>query len=520
MGRQAFYRQKIVTQARSVEAKTLHTYLVGEIRARRELAPEEAALVAEDAREYLAHLLDRGLGQIDFPAVRGLGAHRRCSRRDQPEQMVTLTVIADEDAEVLEEFGVVAMQVGRMARCVEEAYCRGCLLDWPRLGVLFPFNHQALRQRLEPLWEMGALLPVAGTSKDTRQKMRTLRPALAVELYLRGEDLSSVRRKLCCSRTAWRRWWQLFCQVGGCGGEDPEATARKLGQPVALVKSFAELWEEVRGDSRLAERVRREGLWALPVPSGGTPRQAFRQVLLERHRYTPAAADQFEQELRELARRLSGRGRSPGQIVWMGVAQDQPPGRSLGDCRMVSAVLDYLVPEDWSLVHRDRSEELKWARLSRFATGAYYQGACLSQPDLAFLLGISVEAVRSAMERHPKVILPTRGRLADMGPTLSHAEKIVGLYMQGYTETEVVRRTGHSLESVERYILDFARVSYLLERGMPATAIRTVLGCSMRLVDNYIGLYEVWSRKSGWRLGRIRLLAQAHLPPDLKKNGI
>lgn len=129
------------------------------------------------------------------------------------------------------------------------------------------------------------------------------------------------------------------------------------------------------------------------------------------------------------------RGTPPGQIVWTGVTQDQPPGRSLAGCRMVPAVLDHLVPEDRYLAHRNRSEELKWARLTRFAAGAYYQGACLNQPDLAFLLGISVDAVRSAMEQHPKVILPTRGRLAGMDPTLSHAEKIAGLYMQGHTET-------------------------------------------------------------------------------------
>ena len=77
--------------------------------------------------------------------------------------------------------------------------------------------------------------------------------------------------------------------------------------------------------------------------------------------------------------------------------------------------------------------------------------------------------------------------------------------------------TGHSYEGVERYILDFARVSYLLERGMPPTAIRTVLGCSMRLVEKYVELYRRWSRESGWRMGRIRLLAQAHLSPDVKK---
>lgn len=63
------------------------------------------------------------------------------------------------------------------------------------------------------------------------------------------------------------------------------------------------------------------------------------------------------------------------------------------------------------------------------------------------------------MKEHPKVVLPIRGRVTDMGPTLSHAEKIIRLYMDGYTETEIVRRTGHSYESIERYLIDFARLS-------------------------------------------------------------
>ncbi|MEW6546703.1 MAG: hypothetical protein AB1446_07290 [Bacillota bacterium] len=82
-------------------------------------------------------------------------------------------------------------------------------------------------------------------------------------------------------------------QVGGLGEEGPEEAARRLGQPPALVNSFRELWGEVRQDARPPERVKREGLWVLPAPPGGGPRQAFRQLLLERHRYTPAAADQL-----------------------------------------------------------------------------------------------------------------------------------------------------------------------------------------------------------------------------------
>ena len=46
MGRPVFYRQRIRSQAASVQAKSLLTHLSGEIRARREVSPEEAWLVA------------------------------------------------------------------------------------------------------------------------------------------------------------------------------------------------------------------------------------------------------------------------------------------------------------------------------------------------------------------------------------------------------------------------------------------------------------------------------------------
>jgi len=106
------------------------------------------------------------------------------------------------------------------------------------------------------------------------------------------------------------------------------------------------------------------------------------------------------------------------------------------------------------------TKALKWARIERFATEAYAQGAALGLHDIAYLVSASVDAVRCAISRHTSVILPTRGRVADMGSTLSHAEKVIDLFMWGYTETEIVRRTGHSYDSVERYLLDFSKVVY------------------------------------------------------------
>ena len=183
---------------------------------------------------------------------------------------------------------------------------------------------------------------------------------------------------------------------------------------------------------------------------------------------------------------------------------------------MVCVTLDYVTPEDWELAHRESSRALRWARLTRFTTQARHQGAALTQPDLSLLLGLSTKAIQSLGKEHPNVVLPTRGLVADMGPALSHADKIVRLFMDGYTETEIVRRTGHTYDSVERYLLDFARVVYLAEQGLPLPAIHKVLGFSRRLVAKYLDLYREFSGPDYFfTMARIRRLAQR--PTRLKK---
>jgi len=83
------------------------------------------------------------------------------------------------------------------------------------------------------------------------------------------------------------------------------------------------------------------------------------------------------------------------------------------------------------------------------------------------------------MKEHSNIVLPIRGNIADMGPGITHTEKVLELFLQGYTETEIVRRTGHTYASVEHYISMFSRVVVLLERGMPLPLIRQTIGCSI-----------------------------------------
>lgn len=509
MGRPAFFRQRILTQAASLEAKGLFNFLVSEIRTRREVPLEEAVLVARDVLEYLErNLLTRTTGQIVFPAICGRENHQKRSRSNQAEKLISLTVVAEEDIELMAEFGTVAMQRGRLARLIEEAYAQDAILDTPRLCVLFPQTHRGIRAILQSFWQQEVLLPAAGMKKENRRQ--NLRGALAIDRYLSGEDLTALRKDLAISTGRWQQWWQGFKELV----QNQDLAMR---EPPELLEAWLEIWTRHR--EKNPGVVARLGLDQEPLsqPGIGTgSRQAFGELLHRRHGYSLAAVEQFLDELAELATRLNRQERSPGAIIYQAVSDREPAGKKLSECELKAVVLDYVTQEDWELVNRDNAESLKWARLLRLATQARYQGASLNQPDLALLLGLSTKSVQTLLKEHPGVVVPTRGMVADMGPALSHADKIIRLYMDGYTETEIVRRTGHSYESVENYLLDFARVTYLLERGLPVPAIRKVLGCSRRLVEKHVNLYREFSGPDhAFMMAKVRRLAEAH---PVKKN--
>ncbi|MCL6447810.1 MAG: DUF1670 domain-containing protein [Armatimonadetes bacterium] len=109
-------------------------------------------------------------GQIVFPAICGRENHRKRSRANQPEKLISLTVVAEEDIELMAEFGGVALQRGRLARLIEEAYAQDAILDTPRLCILFPQTHRGIRAILQSFWQQGVLLPAAGMKKENRRQ--------------------------------------------------------------------------------------------------------------------------------------------------------------------------------------------------------------------------------------------------------------------------------------------------------------------------------------------------------------
>jgi hypothetical protein len=182
--------------------------------------------------------------------------------------------------------------------------------------------------------------------------------------------------------------------------------------------------------------------------------------------------------------------RQPGQISYCAVAVSEPAGKPLRHCLTLPVSLTLLHSKDANILHELGSPALRRTRVARLCHEAASQGAALSHEDLSLLLGIEASSIRRIVadctkEGSPP---PTRGLLADIGPTLSHKEQIVSLYFRGFLPDHIAARTAHSLGSVERYLADFARVLALHQRVLPVEVICRVTGMSPTLVKRYLEL--------------------------------
>lgn len=184
-----------------------------------------------------------------------------------------------------------------------------------------------------------------------------------------------------------------------------------------------------------------------------------------------------------------------GQLLWLGFDINDPPSRNKTseNVRLVPVVLDLWTEDDLE-AHLDRvshSERLL-KRCIRLHQQAYEQGALLSNVDLAGMLGVSESRISRLLaehERKQKVVIPRRATLHDVGSGVTHKRIICWKrYVDGKSPEVIARETQHSLTSVDRYLGMFDRVRCCSQQPMPSHEIARVLGCTERLVNEYLAL--------------------------------
>jgi len=208
--------------------------------------------------------------------------------------------------------------------------------------------------------------------------------------------------------------------------------------------------------------------------------------------------DMFIQDLlKEFNRHLKdGWKLDAGQTVWWAAHKGEKPGRgkTIENTRMVPVILSIASIEDLKLrLEGYSAKEIRRYKVARLLREAYEQNGVLNQADISQLIGVSAgtisKDIREYQIEHDE-ILPYRGTIHDMGPTLTHKKIIIRQFVCNIPTPEIARRTSHSEEACDRYIKAFKKVRKLYQDGFPLENIAAELEMSKALVREYVDIIE------------------------------
>ena len=193
----------------------------------------------------------------------------------------------------------------------------------------------------------------------------------------------------------------------------------------------------------------------------------------------------------------------PGQIQWTTVHRDAKPsyGKTIQNTQLASVILDLVRPED----AKERSEgkclrDLKKEAVARLLQQAFEQEGCLTNVETAILLKISPATVGKYIrewEKENRLILPRRGTIHDMGPTLTHKPIILRkLVLEGKSVEQVSRETCHTPEAIHIYLKTFRQVFLCRRKGLCPEEIAFATKRSLRLILEYLKLLDEFSEEN------------------------
>lgn len=134
---------------------------------------------------------------------------------------------------------------------------------------------------------------------------------------------------------------------------------------------------------------------------------------------------------------------------------------------------------------------LRQIKIERITDEAIEQGGVLSQEDLSKYLNCTVRTIQRDIKAIKKkgIEVVTRGYLHNIGRGQTHKVKIIGMYLEGKTYSEIKLTARHSSGAIKRYLESFTKVVMAQSKGIyERKEISAVTGISQGLVKQYIDL--------------------------------
>ncbi len=189
-----------------------------------------------------------------------------------------------------------------------------------------------------------------------------------------------------------------------------------------------------------------------------------------------------------------------GQTTWISIDKSEVSsyGKKIHECRMVPTVITLVAPDE----ARQRAEgrrlrDIKREAVARICTEIDDQKGCVTASELAVMLKTTPTTIGKYIAEWQTAngkLLPRRGTMHDMGPTLTHKKEICRLlFLEGKTVTETMRITKHSERAIDRYITNFRQVFTCKTNGLTIQDTAIAAKLSLRLVEEYHRLFDEYA---------------------------
>jgi hypothetical protein len=514
MGRYKSYRDRIKFETLSVESKSLKNLLCHELRKEFGLSKIASEVLSMRSLVWLQNLNSCPLpGQLFLSVPATPVKKHALSSRIQ----VKMTVVdVSTDGEIWREYGLCTMQKYRALRLIYEVWRQGGWVSYSELSSLLNLTITALSNRLRDIEEFGVWLPHVGNQAPGENQ--DYLASVLVKKFLCGAKSETLRELFGLTLDVFELYlrnavtiWELKAEGYEVGqiSEFLGLRTEEVSSLLLLISQYegSESWQSLyqcyKNKSYKSGSGSVSGIVGMAVADGdgvGSSEEKEKEKEKEKENVEieigPGNIDFLS-----ILEREHGMPLAVGRVYLRRLRElEEGPRTRLSEGKILAVCLEYIKSSDLEIggprcKHKNRLCDLKLARIVRYARQARDQGALLSLPDIAMLMGIGVDTVRNlikakANDANDGVIVPTRGLMKDIGRGVSHKCKIIELYLQMYTETEIVDRSGHSYESIEAYVKEFARVVMLAESGLNAVMIRQVSGRSVTLVNAYLDLYR------------------------------
>lgn len=186
-----------------------------------------------------------------------------------------------------------------------------------------------------------------------------------------------------------------------------------------------------------------------------------------------------------------------GQLLWMAVDEKERPGygKRIEQTKLRPVLLQLVSTKDIEdLLAGASREEVRRNTAVRLFQQAKAQGGVLTQTDVATITGMEPTKIHHYVKEHERKthqVVPYRGTIHDMGPTLTHKAQICRrVILEGRSIEDAARETHHSVQAVSRYVQDYRRVHACLKSGLSIEQTSFAASMPLRLVRQYDRLIQ------------------------------